>query len=297
MTPVEMFVRLKIDLIVRINIPIPRVPVSEILLGSIQRQTTNQTQHHLLSVKYVSVDAISGRKVCFPSLLKVHEDEPVFQAFKLMRQEGFSRLPVVESNGKRDKTVFNSARGAVKPSSLCAVSPSSNREKKNAILITMTPVEMFVRLKIDLIVRINIPIPRVPVSEILSIQRQTTNQTQHHLLSVKYVSVDAISGRKVCFPSLLKVHEDEPVFQAFKLMRQEGFGRLPVVESNGKRDKTVFNSARGAVKPSSLCAVSPSSNRERHNFTKEAPNKKALLNLMQDKVKEISPVQCVENTS
>ncbi|KAL1813687.1 hypothetical protein ACET3Z_023752 [Daucus carota] len=105
----------------------------------------------------------------------------------------------------------------------------------------MTPVEMFVRLKIDLIVRINIPVPRVPVSDIL-------------------------------------VHKDEPVFQVFKLMRQEGFGRLTVVESNGKRDKTIFNSARGAVKPSSLCRLPG------HNFTKEAPHKKALLNLMQDKV-------------
>lgn len=30
------------------------------------------------------------------------------------------------------------------------------------------------------------------------------------------------------------MHEDEPVLQAFKLMRQEGFGGVPVVESDGK---------------------------------------------------------------
>ncbi|KAL8097875.1 SNF1-related protein kinase regulatory subunit gamma-1-like [Apium graveolens] len=34
--------------------------------------------------------------------------------------------------------------------------------------------------------------------------------------------------------NVVKVHEDEPVLQAFKLMRQEGFGGVPVVESDGK---------------------------------------------------------------
>lgn len=36
------------------------------------------------------------------------------------------------------------------------------------------------------------------------------------------------------FLFFFKVHEDEPVLQAFKLMRQEGFGGVPVVESDGK---------------------------------------------------------------
>lgn len=34
--------------------------------------------------------------------------------------------------------------------------------------------------------------------------------------------------------SVVKVHEDESVLQAFKLMRQEGFGGVPVVGSDGK---------------------------------------------------------------
>lgn len=37
------------------------------------------------------------------------------------------------------------------------------------------------------------------------------------------------------FFSLLQVYEDEPVLQAFKLMRQKGIGGLPVVSSNGKK--------------------------------------------------------------
>nr|GMD35301.1 SNF1-related protein kinase regulatory subunit gamma-1 [Ipomoea batatas] len=35
--------------------------------------------------------------------------------------------------------------------------------------------------------------------------------------------------------SIVKVNEDEPVLQAFKLMRQKGIGGLPVVESGGTK--------------------------------------------------------------
>lgn len=43
-------------------------------------------------------------------------------------------------------------------------------------------------------------------------------------------------GLPVMMPGqLIKVYEDEPVLQAFKLMRQKGIGGLPVVSSNGKK--------------------------------------------------------------
>lgn len=43
-------------------------------------------------------------------------------------------------------------------------------------------------------------------------------------------------GLPLMIPSqLIKVYEEEPVLQAFKLMRQKGIGGLPVVSSNGKK--------------------------------------------------------------
>lgn len=47
--------------------------------------------------------------------------------------------------------------------------------------------------------------------------------------------ISEYASDSICFVCHIQVNEDEPVLQAFKLMRQKGVGGVPVVENGGSK--------------------------------------------------------------